>query len=147
MKRHKESALTPEEFLSRLQRVRKTGPSSWMASCPAHEDKSPSLTVSVKPDGKLLVYCHAQCGIEAVVGALGIDLTDLYPERPIEHSARERNPFPAADVLRAIADEIDVLEVILHDIDWCVPLKQDDIERAQVALERIRAAKSLALGR
>lgn len=118
-----------------------------MASCPSHEDKNPSLTVSVKDDGRLLVYCHAQCGIEAVCGAVGVEVHDLYPERPIERASRERNPFPAADVLRAVADEVDVLEIILHDIDWCVPLKQDDIERAQVALDRIRSAKSLALGR
>jgi hypothetical protein len=50
-------------------------------------------------------------------------------------------------VLEALADEADVLCVVLHDSDWGLPLKKSDIERAQLAIERIRAARSLALGR
>jgi hypothetical protein len=139
--------MTPEEFLSRLERVRRTGPDSWIASCPAHEDKSPSLTVRAKDDGRLLVYCHAECGIEAVVGALGLEVSDLFPSRDIEYAPRERNPFPAADVLRAVADETMILAVFIYDLDFAVPLKQDDIDRARLAADRIMAARGLALGR
>src|SRR5690242_8937804 len=138
--------MTPEDFLARLERVRRTGPETWLASCPAHEDRSPSLTVRFKADGRILVYCHAQCGIEAVLGAMGLELSDLFPEKPLEYVAKERAPFPAADVLRAIADEANLLFIILHDVDWGVPLKQDDIDRARLAIDRIRAARSLALG-
>jgi hypothetical protein len=138
--------MTGEEFVSKLQGVRRTGPHSWLARCPAHEDKSPSLTVSEKEPEKILVYCHAQCGIEAITGALGLQISDLFPPRLTEYQPRDRRPFPAADVLRAIADEADILCVALHDADWGKPLYKADIERAQLAIERIRAARSLALG-
>lgn len=42
----------------------------WMARCPAHEDSTPSLSISETRDGKLLVYCHAGCSQDAVTAAL-----------------------------------------------------------------------------
>jgi len=34
---------------------------TWMARCPAHDDRSPSLSISAGNDGKVLVRCHAGC--------------------------------------------------------------------------------------
>jgi hypothetical protein len=139
--------MTGDEFVSRLERVKRTGRGSWLARCPAHEDKSPSLTVAEKEDGRILVHCFAGCGIDAITAAVHVDLSDLFPPKPIEHAPREKRPFPVADVLEALADEAEVLGIVLSDVDWGVPLKQDDIDRARLAVERIRAARSLALGR
>ncbi len=44
--------------------------SSGVAKCPAHPDKSPSLSISDGDDGRLLTKCHAGCAPEAVWGAL-----------------------------------------------------------------------------
>lgn len=41
-----------------------------MARCPAHDDSTPSLSISEAPDGKLLVHCHAGCSQAAVIDAL-----------------------------------------------------------------------------
>jgi rhodanese-related sulfurtransferase len=41
----------------------------YVAPCPAHDDHKPSLKISEK-DGKILVYCHAGCTQDQVVGAL-----------------------------------------------------------------------------
>ena len=139
--------MTGEEFVSRLEKAKRTGKGSWLARCPAHLDRSPSLSIAEKEDGRLLVCCHAGCGIEAITAAVGVEITDLFPPKAIEHAPRVARPFPVADVLAALADECEVLDIILHDVDWCVPLKQDDIERAKLAIDRIRAARSLALGR
>jgi putative DNA primase/helicase len=34
---------------------------SWMARCPAHDDRKPSLSIRQGDDGKVLVRCHAGC--------------------------------------------------------------------------------------
>jgi len=66
-----------EVLLGRLEGVRRAGPSSWMARCPAHPDRNPSLSVSVK-EGKLLLHCFAGCPAEAVLNAVGLSWRDLW---------------------------------------------------------------------
>jgi hypothetical protein len=56
------------------------------ARCPAHDDKSPSLTIGVGADGRALVHCHAGCPADDVVDALGLAWSDLFP--PGHHHAR-----------------------------------------------------------
>jgi putative DNA primase/helicase len=48
---------------------RKSG-TAWMALCPAHEDREPSLSITDADNGKVLVRCHAGCGQEQVIAAL-----------------------------------------------------------------------------
>ncbi len=44
---------------------------SWLAFCPAHEDrKKPSLALRDGDDGRILVHCHAGCEQTAVIDAL-----------------------------------------------------------------------------
>lgn len=66
--------------LSRLGGVKQT-PGGWMALCPAHEDGTPSLSVKVGDDGRVLLHCHAKCTTEAVVAAMGLKMGDLFPPR------------------------------------------------------------------
>jgi putative DNA primase/helicase len=42
----------------------------WIAKCPAHQDRTPSLSIGKSDDGKLLFYCHAGCGQAQVIAAL-----------------------------------------------------------------------------
>jgi putative DNA primase/helicase len=42
---------------------------SWMARCPSHDDRNPSLSIR-ESQGKLLVHCHAGCTQRDVIGAL-----------------------------------------------------------------------------
>ena len=48
---------------------RKLG-SGWMARCPAHDDREPSLSIRQSDNGKVLVRCHAGCNQEQVIAAL-----------------------------------------------------------------------------
>ena len=57
-----------EAILDRLQGVRRNG-NGWIACCPAHGDRNPSLAINER-DGKILVHCHAGCSQEAVLAAL-----------------------------------------------------------------------------
>jgi hypothetical protein len=64
--------------LARLSAIRPT-PSGWVAKCPSHDDNQPSLSISEGEDGAALVFCHAGCTTDAIVGALGLTLADLFP--------------------------------------------------------------------
>jgi hypothetical protein len=44
--------------------------SGWTARCPAHDDRNPSLSISISKDGKTLVHCHAGCSQPDVIAAL-----------------------------------------------------------------------------
>jgi hypothetical protein len=48
---------------------RKAG-TAWVARCPTHDDRSPSLSIKDAEDGKVLVRCHAGCEQHQVIAAL-----------------------------------------------------------------------------
>lgn len=68
-----------DEFLARLDKPTKSA-SGHMARCPAHEDRSPSLSIAEGEGGKLLVKCLAGCATEDVTKALGLKMADLFPD-------------------------------------------------------------------
>lgn len=68
--------MTTEEFLETLEAVRKQG-SGFVARCPAHEDRTASLSIREGEDGKTVVHCHAGCTYKSIIAALGLDLKDL----------------------------------------------------------------------
>ena len=48
------------DVLARLRKTRKTK-DGWMACCPAHPDTTPSLSVGIGDDGRILLNCFAGC--------------------------------------------------------------------------------------
>ena len=79
-----------EQFVSRLENVKRRGKDKFLCSCPAHDDSDPSLAVTSTPQGKILLKCFAGCSAGEVVQAMGLKLEDLFPE---EHS---ENPMAFA---------------------------------------------------
>lgn len=47
--------------------------------CPAHDDTTPSLSVSEGDDGKILVNCFSGCSYENICASLGVEITSLFP--------------------------------------------------------------------
>jgi putative DNA primase/helicase len=56
---------------------KRVGEDRWMALCPAHDDRNPSLSIR-EARGKALVHCFAGCSTEAVLEALRLRWTDLF---------------------------------------------------------------------
>jgi putative DNA primase/helicase len=69
--------MTAAELAERL-RARRSG-SGWIARCPAHPDKNPSLSIT-KSNGKILVKCHAGCSTQAICAATGIEVRELFED-------------------------------------------------------------------
>jgi putative DNA primase/helicase len=68
------------EFIARLEGVTKNA-GGWSAKCPAHPDKNPSLSITEGSDGKILLNCLAGCQTKDVCAALGLSLSDLFPDK------------------------------------------------------------------
>jgi hypothetical protein len=133
--------MTAATLLDRLDGVRVTGPGRWLAKCPAHEDRSPSLSIRELEDGTLLVKCFAGCGAADVVATVGLELRDLFPERPTEHRRKpSRAWLDARDVLACIALECDVLAITASDLADGRTFDPTDAERIAQAASRVRNA-------
>jgi hypothetical protein len=139
--------VSASDLVSRLEGVRQTGHGRWTARCPAHEDRRASLSVRELDDGRVLVHDFAGCDVEAVLSALGLEMGDLYPEKPMEHGKRERRPFNAHDVLACVAFEATVVAVSARDIASGKVLTEAEIERLWQAAGRIEAARRIANGK
>jgi hypothetical protein len=102
------SQVSVDLLLSRLAGARKTRSNCWVARCPSHEDRSPSLSVRELADGRVLVHCFAGCDAGAIMAAVGLELDALFPPRPSDDGRRprERNPFSPHDALRLIDREV-----------------------------------------
>lgn len=75
-------------LLGRLQKVRASGDRKWMAACPSHEDRTPSLSIKQLEDGRILIKCHAGCGAADVMASVGLSLADLYQDGAIAHELK-----------------------------------------------------------
>lgn len=106
-----------DRLLSRLEGVRKAAPGRWMARCPTHDDKHPSLSIREIND-RLLIKCFTGCEALDVVQAVGLQLRDLFAgDKPVDHRLRGVNPRPlASDALSAVDHELHVAALICADV-------------------------------
>jgi hypothetical protein len=86
--------MKPENLLENLNHVRKTK-DGWIATCPAHADKTPSLSIGVGQEGQILLRCFAGCTPEAIVEALGLRMPDLFPKPTTTPGPMPAHQLPA----------------------------------------------------
>jgi hypothetical protein len=70
-----------ENLLNRLEKVTSKGAGRWVARCPGHVDKSPSLSISETNDGRVLIHCFAKCEPHEVLQSIGLTFDDLFPKK------------------------------------------------------------------
>jgi hypothetical protein len=78
------------ELASRLDARRISG--GWIARCPAHQDRRPSLSISDGRDGRILIRCHAGCEPSAIVAALGLQFSNLFSDDQVSPPAPSSRP-------------------------------------------------------
>jgi hypothetical protein len=67
-------------FLGLLKDVKASGTDQWMARCPAHDDKNPSLSIGRGDNGQVLLKCFSGCSPESIVAAAHTTMSDLFVE-------------------------------------------------------------------
>ena len=93
--------------IATLLNARKNG-SAWMAKCPAHDDKNPSLSISEGRDGRTLLKCFAGCTAEQIITTVGLRMSDLMPKigttlsNPQQRRQKKTHPDPDTTAKAAI---------------------------------------------
>lgn len=130
-------------LLARLDKVKENGQGRWLACCPAHADRSPSLAVRETTDGTILVKCFAGCDTPDVLAAVGMALHDLFPQRDNDTyhaSKRTGERWVPRDVLAAVAREALITLLAAEATHRGDRLSRDDLQRLAQAAGRLRNA-------
>lgn len=108
--------------LSRLSHVRPKHGGGFSARCPAHEDRSPSLTIAEGRRG-ILLFCWPGCSVNEIRVALGLEWKDLfYDGIEVEGEAppvdRRGQALEAITAAARLADEPDATAKLRRERGW-----------------------------
>ncbi len=96
--------LLHEVVLPRLEGVRQSG-GNFSARCPAHDDRNPSLSISVGKTQPVVLHCQAGCPADDVLAAIGLTPADLCKPRDAEPAREEWTPRGPAVAVYSYVDE------------------------------------------
>lgn len=136
-------------LLARLDRVRKTGHNRWMAKSPAREDRTPSLSIRLLDDGRILLHDFGGSEFADIIAALGLEPIQLIPEHLRRRGASaepQRAPIPCCDALLAITHHANVALIAAHDAAQGKPISAPVLEQLAMAVSVIESALKVAGG-
>jgi hypothetical protein len=80
-------------------------------------DRNRSLSVGETDDGTVLIRCFAGCGPTEILGAVGLDLRDLFPPRPGGYATKPKAPpIPWRDLFDAIETDLTACSLAFADL-------------------------------
>jgi hypothetical protein len=130
--------------LADLIGARPAGPGRWQAKCPAHDDRTPSLSIREGRDGRIVLYDFGGCSTVRVLEALHLTWHDVcgVPPTPAqgalqarERTAREKAEAQARALERRLADDCRISHVIADTL----------LQRLRVAEEAQACVEAAAL--
>ena len=128
-------------ILDRVQRPRRDKPGHWMAACPCCQSRKGRPLSITEAGDRVLLHAFCGCSTEAVLGALGLSVTDLF-DAPKEHRAEPKPSRVAArDVLAALSTEVMFVALLAADFLDKKQITQSDWARLAKAAARIGAAR------
>lgn len=128
-----------EHILSKLNGLKKMGNDSYMAFCPSHSNtKSQAFAIKQTFDGVILLKCFAGCDVHQITSALGIELSDLFPNSGQSTIKPIKRPFEATTILKAISPELTIIQIIAGDLYRERNINEHSWNRLQEAIDRVR---------
>ncbi|MGA8707706.1 MAG: CHC2 zinc finger domain-containing protein [Steroidobacteraceae bacterium] len=139
------SAIT--RVLDRLERVKAIGPNRWVACCPVHRDRTPSLSIRETDDRRVLLHDFGGCAVGDVLAAIGLELRDLFNQPLGQQFPPTHSRIPVRDLLELAGYEIDVAGILLIDIVEGRGCSEVAWQRLAQSAERVNAVRSHMNGR
>lgn len=131
-----------QEIIERLDNVKSTGKNKWLALCPAHLEKTPSLNITELDDGRILMHCFGCGNTAAIMDAIGLSLADLYPEpldkhiRPLYMARQEkRQQTEAQDEMKSCRLRLEMSDEMR---ERGIPLTNQDLRDERKAFLRLK---------
>jgi len=132
------------QILSHFDKVRATSKNgSYNCLCPAHDDRSASLSIKICDDGRVLIHCFAGCDIQNILSSVGLTLDDIIPQRIelLKPSGKAFNPFA---ILKNMKDEALFVYMCAREIEQGNPLQQTDKEKLLDTVQNLKEAYEYA---
>ena len=133
------------KLLDRLDRAKQTRPGNWIAGCPCCDSKrGRPISIRELDNGRVLLHAFCGCETEAVLGALGLGIGDLF-EAPIgHHFAPSHSRIPARDLLAVVDEEVIAASIIASDFLRTNSINEAAVQRLAQAAARIGKARDHA---
>ena len=149
------------EVFADLVQAQCIGAGRWKARCPAHNDRSPSLSIRAGDDGRVLVLCRAGCALDSILSALKLARRDLFAGPPLSPQqanllrasleARKEAARAARKARLAALDRVEKLEEVVQRLGAklarspeCLPDKNELARLFHAASDRLHAAETEA---
>jgi len=126
------------QILSHFNKVSRTSKNNqYQCLCPAHNDRTASLSIKFNDDGRVLMNCFAGCDIENIIGSVGLSFNDIIPNRidDLKPVGKIFNPYA---VLKSLRDEIMIVLMMALSIRKKEQISNEDYDRFIIAYQRIR---------
>lgn len=126
------------QILSHFNKVSRTSKNNqYQCLCPAHNDRTASLSIKFNDDGRVLMNCFAGCDIENIIGSVGLSFNDIIPNRidDLKPIGKIFNPYA---VLKSLRDEIMIVLMMAISIRKKEQISNEDYDRFIIAYQRIR---------
>jgi hypothetical protein len=122
------------KIIAQLKGVSWSG-STANAICPTHEDRKPSLSVTLEPD-KILMRCHSGCDIRNICESLGVKVSELFVKRSVElrHHQKTHVVLPQPEQMEQICSSL---------LDQKEPEEFDDTHMPPILRDHVREACEL----
>jgi hypothetical protein len=70
----------------------------WMAKCPSHEDRMPSLSITQGDKGALL-KCFGGCSLEAILQSMGLNKSDIFTDDSVYSNSVEEAALDEGEII------------------------------------------------
>jgi len=127
------------DFLGYFEKSYRSGKDEYQCLCPAHNDKTASLSIKNLPDERILIHCFAGCAANDILEAVGLTFEDIVPKRLGDFKPVSK-PFNPYAVLKAISNETLLVALAGLEVANGKTLPQEDKDRLMIAVNRLREA-------
>ena len=127
------------DFLGYFEKSYRSGKDEYQCLCPAHNDRTASLSIKNLSDGRILIHCFAGCAANDILEAVGLTFDDIVPKRLGDFKPVSK-PFNPYAVLKAISNETLLVALAGLELSNGKTLPQEDKDRLMIAVNRLREA-------